>query len=376
MRICRIRIYEVNLDFTQPASISYKTWTRVNNLLTIVDTDDGLSGYGEAAPFKPITGDSLGDSLRFLHSATKRLIGKKLSSQEEIRPILDKVSRDLGFFSSTGMAALESSCYDIVGKMLGKPIYRLLGSSEPKLSPNTVTIYLGATEDITDRTRDLLARYSEHGLSRIKLKLSGDPEADLHRVLSVAKVHTGLITLDANQAYPNPDMAIDLFNRIHDRLSSQVALVEEPCPKRDLRKLKKVTDNSRIPTFADESAATLDDIKRIVEDKAANGINLKLQKVGGITRGLEAVRLASMSNIEVMVGCMMEGGTSIACGTNFATGVDHISCTDLDTDLELRNDVIIEDSKPLFIHGSRVPLDRPGLGVELGRLPSPIYTID
>ncbi|MBS7628861.1 dipeptide epimerase, partial [Candidatus Bathyarchaeota archaeon] len=121
--------------------------------------------------------------------------------------------------------------------------------------------------------------------------------------------------------------AADLFNSIYDLIGSRVVLIEQPCPKRDLAKLKHVTDKSKIPIFADESAATIEDINRIVRLRAAKGINLKLQKVGGIHHGLEAVRLAAENSLQVMVGCMMESGVGIAYGANFAAGVEYIPCS-------------------------------------------------
>jgi L-alanine-DL-glutamate epimerase-like enolase superfamily enzyme len=143
-------------------------------------------------------------------------------------------------------------------------------------------------------------------------------------------------------------------------------LVTEPCPKRDLCKLKHVTENSKIPVLADESAATLEDVRKIVESRATDGINLKLQKIGGIHRGLKAARLARTKKVNIMVGCMMESGVSISCGISFASALN-ASYTDLDTHLMLEKDIITEDSRPTLLRGSRMPTSR----VELDR-PRPL----
>ena len=210
----------------------------------------------------------------------------------------------------------------------------------------------------------------------IKLKLSGDPKLDLARTLSVAEVHPGRLTLDANQAYPNPDLALELLEKIYDELGSRILLVEEPCRKGDLYGLKHVTDNSKIPIFADESAVTLEDVRMIVESRAANGINLKLQKIGGIHQGLKAAGLAHANKVNIMVGCMMESGVSISCGAHFAAALENASYTDLDTDLMLKKDIITEDSRSELVHGSRMPSNRPGLGIDLdGPTTDPVYII-
>jgi L-alanine-DL-glutamate epimerase-like enolase superfamily enzyme len=377
LKITKIRAYEVNIAFPEPISISYTAWKRVNSILVIVDTDAGLVGYGEAAPFKGITGDNYDESLLFLKDFARALIGKDPSDLDDVYTVFESVSRKAGFSSYTSMAAIDSACYDVIGKTHGRPIYQVLGSEKPRLVPNTITIYLGPPEDTAEKARQLLTRYRKEGLSRIKLKLSGDPKLDLDRVRLVAKVHPGKITLDANQAYREPELAIDLLNSIYDELGSQVVLIEEPCPKKEFSKLKQVTEKSPIPVFADESAATLDDIQRVIENSAAGGINLKLQKIGGIYLGLKAARLASLSDIKIMVGCMMESGVGIAGGASFASGVENVSCTDLDTDLELRSDIITEDSRPSFTNGARVPSGKPGLGIQLTELTSrPVCTIE
>jgi len=377
LKITKIRAHEVNLAFPEPISISYTAWKRVNSILVIVDTDAGLVGYGEAAPFKGITGDNYDESLLFLKDFARALIGKDPSDLDDVYSVFESVSRKAGFSSCTSMAAIDSACYDVIGKTHGRPIYQVLGSEKPRLVPNTITIYLGPPEDTAEKARQLLTRYRKEGLSRIKLKLSGDPKLDFDRVRLVAKVHPGKITLDANQAYREPELAIDLLNSIYDELGSQVVLIEEPCPKKEFSKLKQVTEKSPIPVFADESAATLDDIQRVIENSAARGINLKLQKIGGIHLGLKAARLASLSDIKIMVGCMMESGVGIAGGASFASGVENVSCTDLDTDLELRSDIITEDSRPSFTNGARVPSGKPGLGIQLTELTSkPVYTIE
>ncbi|MBS7650853.1 MAG: dipeptide epimerase [Candidatus Bathyarchaeia archaeon] len=377
MKITRIRAYNLNLEFHEPLRISYTTFTQTSNVLVIVDTDSGISGYGEAAPLTPVTGDSQVDSIKFLQRSGRYLIGEDPTEIGKINSILNRASEELGLSSSTSIAAVDSACYDIAGKILGKPIYQILGSEKPRLIPNTVTLYLGPKYETEERVKKILDRYKDANLSRLKLKLSGDPNSDLERVMAVAELYPGELTLDANQSYNDPDSAADLFNNIYDLIGSRVVLIEQPCPKEDLAKLRQITVKSKIPIFADESAATIEDVKRIVELRAAKGVNLKLQKVGGITPGLEAVRLAKENGLQVMVGCMVESGVGIAYGANFAAGVENIACSDLDTDLELKSDIVTEDSRPRFAMGSRIPSGRPGLGVTVKeKIAELVYTIE
>ncbi|MEM3527344.1 MAG: mandelate racemase/muconate lactonizing enzyme family protein, partial [Candidatus Bathyarchaeia archaeon] len=118
MKITRIRAYNLNLEFHEPLRISYTTFTQTSNVLVIVDTDSGISGYGESAPLTPVTGDSQVDSIKFLQRSGRYLIGEDPTEIGKINSILNRASEELGLSSSTSIAAVDSACYDIAGKIL------------------------------------------------------------------------------------------------------------------------------------------------------------------------------------------------------------------------------------------------------------------
>jgi len=368
LRITETQSYKIDHRLEEPFTIAYKTMSYARNLRVIIKATEGLVGVGEASPLKPATRDTREEALRFIKYASVFLKDSDPCDISRIHSILDRVSSKMGFTSQTAKTAIDSACFDILGKKAKKPIYQILGGMKPREVPNTVTIYLRSLEDTARKARSLMRKYTRNDLQRLKLKLSGNPKLDKARALTVSEIFPGELTLDANQAYKNEELAIKVFNDIYDALGSRVVLVEQPSPKKDLQKLKRISDQCKIPVFADESVVTLEDLKEIIKWDSAAGVNIKLQKAGGIFWGAKMAELAKDSGLEIMVGCMLESGIGIAQDAHFLAGIPtDIVASDLDTDLEIKNNVITGQSRVPFRDGARIPLDRPGLGVELQR---------
>lgn len=368
LRITKTNAYKLDHRLEEPFTIAYRTMSYARNLLVIIKATEGLVGVGEASPLTPATRDTREEALRFIKYASVFLKDVDPCDIPGIHSILDRVSRKMGFTSQTAKTAIDSACFDILGKTVKKPVYQILGSTRPRVVPNTVTIYLRSLEDTAGKARSLMRKYSRNDLQRLKLKLSGKPRLDKARVLTVSEIFPGELTLDANQAYMDEELAVKVFNEIYDELGSRVVLVEQPSPKEDLQKLKRISDRCKIPVFADESAVTLEDLKEIIKWGSAGGVNIKLQKAGGIFWGAKMAELAKDNGLEIMVGCMLESSIGIAQDAHFLAGIPtHIVASDLDTDLEIKTDTITGQSRVPFRDGARIPLDKPGLGVELRR---------
>ncbi len=362
--ITEVAPYKMDILLAEPFSISFKTYTHSHGSFVVIKTDEGIEGYGEGCPDKPITGDSQEESLIFLEKASKCLVGAQVDV-ENIHKILDKVEREL-FPSQTARNAIDIAVHDILGKLEGKPIYKMLGSSSPNIVPTTLTIGLRSIEETRESTRRYMERFEKNGLRRIKLKLSGDPESDFQRVNAVIDIFPGEITLDANQGYKDPKEAVRTLEDIYGIAGDRVILVEEPVPKGELDMLKYVSDNSPIPVFADESAATLEDVRKIAETRSAAGINIKLQKAGGIYYAKKIADIAREYGLKLMVGCNEETFVAISAAINFVASDSSVINSDLDSDL-LVIDVQITEENPLeyFKDGSRYPTNKPGLGITL-----------
>jgi L-alanine-DL-glutamate epimerase-like enolase superfamily enzyme len=362
--IVSVDVYELQLKLRRPYKISLKTISYAENLLVAIRTTAGSVGYGEAAPIEAITGDTKEDALAFLRKASQELKGKNPSDISEIHRLLDRISIDTKTNSQTARNAIDAACYDVIGKFEKKPVYQLLGESTPRVVPASIGLGIESAEDLVTQTKEYLEMYKGNGPWSLKLKMDGNPKMDLSRVLAVAEIFPRGIKLDPNQAYTDPKVAVKTFNTLYDKIGSKVMLIEEPCPKGDLDKLKYVSENSKIPIYADETAATLDDVKKIIKLKAASGVNLKLPKIGGIYWASQAAKLLKDAGLRLQVGIMIESRIGLAAAANFAAGTTNVLDTDMDSDLYFETDITTKDSLP-FVNGARVPSGRPGLGVLL-----------
>jgi len=366
MKIKNIHAYKLNCKLKEPLHISYKNFTDIKNILVFIETDEDYTGIGESVPFKPQTGDTQKEAFARLKRANIILKGQDPSDIENIHTLLEKISKKEGINSQTAKAAIDSACYDIIGKTEKKPIYEILSQEQFRRVPNAITVYISSVEETVKKTRYTMKKYTKNGLSRLKLKLSGEPGLDKERVIVIASIFDGELILDANQAYRDANLAIKVFNNLYDILGPRIILIEQPSPMDDLTKLKYISDRCEIPIFADESAATLEDFQKIVEEKVAKGINMKLQRLGGIYWGNKMADLAKDYGMDISVGCLPESGVGMAYDANFLAGISKcVIGSDLDTDLELKTDIVKEQSKIPFENGARFPLNKPGLGVEL-----------
>ncbi|MCP4177998.1 MAG: hypothetical protein GY756_09545 [bacterium] len=346
-------IYNYKLD--SPLSISFHTWYYRNNLIVELKYDNFI-GLGEAAPFKPITGDTQEEAINDIKSISALDLNPL---KDDLSSLHDKLD-ELNIKSATLRAAIDFAYHDLKGKILNIPCYNLY-SDKFRNIPNSVTVFIKDSIDETVlETKRILNLYPN--LKVLKIKLKGNE--DIERCKAIKKIANKNIafTLDANQGFHNPDDAVKTLNRIINILDN-VTLIEEPCPKNDLDKMKFVKDNiigSLI--FADESAVNLRSVQNIIKHNAADGVNIKLQKTGGIWPAKEIAKLCNDANLKVMVGEMLDCTIATTAGIHFSGSTDNVILTDLDMDLDLISHV---DGAPDFKNGCRTQNNKPGFGLKL-----------
>jgi L-alanine-DL-glutamate epimerase-like enolase superfamily enzyme len=242
-------------------------------------------------------------------------------------------------------AAIDAALHDLQGKLVGRPVYQLLGLA--RLGPPTSwTIWLGDPDDMARRAEKVGDRFR-----RLKLKLGGLDGLDADRVAAVRAVADVPLQVDVNEAW-SIDEALELLPKLG---ALGVEYCEQPLAAGDPggARLKAA---SPIPIYVDEDCHTLADVAACAE--RAHGINVKLAKSGGIREAVRMVHAARGLGLGCMLGCMVESGLGIAAGAHIASLFDHI---DLDGNL-----LISHDPWPgvEFVDGIQAPADRPGLGVE------------
>ena len=258
--------------------------------------------------------------------------------------------------NTSAKAAVDMALWDLYGKKYGIPVYKLLGGARNRLITD-LTISVNSPEEMA---RDAQIAV-ERGFDCLKVKVGVDPALDVARLEAVRKAVPASATLriDANQAW-TPKQAVRILNGMQDR-GLDIEFVEQPVKAHDLEGLKYVADHSDVPVLADESVFGVEDALKILQMHAADLINIKLMKCGGIYNGLKIATLCDIYGVECMIGCMLEGRVSVNAAAHLACARSIITRIDLDGPMLCASDPVhggsIFNEKDIFLP------EEPGLGV-------------
>ena len=247
-------------------------------------------------------------------------------------------------------AAVDIALHDWAGQKLGTPVYRLFGL-DPSDTPVT-TFSIGI--DTPEVTREKVREAAPFPVLKIKVGLDTD-EPTLEAVRSVTKKP---LRVDANEGWKDKDLAL---RRIKWLETQNVELIEQPMPAAMLDEQRWLHSRVSMPIFADESCLRLADIPRIAG--AYDGINVKVDKAGGLLAALRMIDAARAHDLKVMLGCMVSSSVAITAAAHLSPLVDY---ADLDGNLLVSNDPY---SGVTVKEGKLVLPDGPGLGLTPARLP-------
>jgi L-Ala-D/L-Glu epimerase len=328
-RIARVELAETFVISREAADYA--------DVLEVAVGHDGVTGFGEGAPIDRY--DESGESAKAFVDDQAELLGDDPFALEEIGARLGEIPGE-----QAAKAALDGALHDLQGKLLGAPVFRLLGL--PRAGPPTSwTVWLGDPDDMARR-----AERAAPSFLRLKLKLGGGDGLDVERVRAVRGVTNLPLQVDVNEWW-SLDEALEALPELR-RLG--VEYCEQPLPAGD-EGGRVLRERSPVPIYVDEDCHVLGDVASCAE--IAHGINIKLSKSGGIREAIRMAHAARALGLGVMLGCMLESGLSTAAGCCVAPLCDHV---DLDGNLLLR-----EDPWPgvTFADGVQIPSESPGLGV-------------
>src|SRR5437764_2823284 len=296
----------------------------------------GVSGFGEAQPVDRY--DESAESAQAYVEEHAELLADDPFALEEVVEGLP--SRE---FAARG--AIDAALHDLQGKLLGQPVWRLLGLRRAG-PPTSWTIWLGDPDDMARRAEKALDRFR-----RLKLKLGGRDSLDVERVRAVRGVAGDLpLQVDVNEAWSLEEA----LEALPELAGLGVEYCEQPLPAGDAGG-SELKERSPLPIYVDEDCHGLGDVAACAE--RAHGINVKLAKSGGIREAVRMVHAARALGLGCMLGCMVESGLGIAAGAHVSALFDHV---DLDGNI-----LIAHDPWPgvRFEGGVQVPSEEPGLGV-------------
>ncbi|MEW6744548.1 MAG: dipeptide epimerase [Planctomycetota bacterium] len=355
MRITRLHVEPISMELSEPYTISYERVERTTNILVRLDTTGSIHGVGCAAPDVPITGESPEDVIHSLEEVAAPIM-KGADPLRRTR-LLMRLKRALGRKPST-LAALDMALYDILGKLAGEPLWKVLGGFRNRIR-TSVTIGILPLADTVRKANDQVGR----GFRSLKIKGGIDVEDDIARVVAVrAAVGSNVeLRFDANQGY-----SVEEARRFVDGTRRcRIEVIEQPTPHDEPDLLGRVTRSVSVPVMVDEGLVTLRDAFRVARRDLADMVNVKIMKVGGISEALQISAVARAARLDVMVGCLDEAALGIAAGLHFALARPEVSYADLDGHLDLINDPTAGTVQ--LRDGQLYPAAAPGLGWLDGR---------
>jgi L-alanine-DL-glutamate epimerase-like enolase superfamily enzyme len=302
---------------------------------------EGIVGYGEAS-MPPYLGHTVESVCKFFERVD--LSGFNDPTQmDEILTYVDSLSQG----DAPAKAAIDIALHDLVGKIIGKPVYAMYGL-DPSLAPSTTyTIGIDTEDMVRTKTREYADLFNI-----LKVKVGVSKESDMAMINTIRSVTNKPLVVDANQGWTCREEALD---RILWLKEQDVRMIEQPMPKDRHDDIAWLTQHSPIPIMADESVQRLCDVAAL--KGVFSGINIKLMKSTGIREAWRMMQLARELDMKVMLGCMTETSCAVTAAAHLSPAVDF---ADLDGNLLIAND-IYEGVK--VVEGRLTLPDRPGLGL-------------
>jgi L-alanine-DL-glutamate epimerase-like enolase superfamily enzyme len=320
----RVVVTALRAPLHTPFVTALRTTSHVESAVVRVTTSDGIVGYGEAPQVWRVTGESVAGARACLEGPLAEIVlGRDEADLTDLAAsIAGAVVGNHG-----AKAALEVALHDIVARRQGISLARLLGGPTAEHRVRTdVTVSAGDPEEVADSAR---ARIAE-GFGTLKLKVGTDARTDVARLRAVREAVGPDVVLraDANQGW-TADQAIEVIGSLEDA-GVRLEFVEQPVPAADLDGLARVTASVNTPVMADESVFGMRDLAELVRRHAADLVNIKLAKCGGLVAAAALHRFATEHGVSTSVGSMMEGPIGVGAAASFAAAYGTTCVADLD----------------------------------------------
>lgn len=335
----KARWKELKLLLKHPFTIARGTRTHYDSVILILE-HNGVTAYGEAVPTERYNDNSI--------KVDAALSSIDFGSEPFNDPFrledIDTVCRANELMTPSSIAAINIAYWDLQGKLLNQPLYKLWGLDPAKSLVSTFTIGIDEIDVIKQKVKEA----DEYPILKVKQGTDNDREI----IEAIREMTDKVIRVDANEGWTKEE-ALDKIEWLAEQ---NVEFVEQPLPADKLDDTAWLKERSPLPLIADENVMTKFDIPKIAY--AFDGINIKLMKSGGPTEALKMIHTARSNGLKVMLGCMCESSIAIGAAAHLSPLADW---ADLDGNLLLSNDpftgIGVKDGKLILP-------DAAGIGVE------------
>jgi L-alanine-DL-glutamate epimerase-like enolase superfamily enzyme len=366
LRITAIRAYQVDL----PLKEGRYSWSNGNfvevfdSTVVEVETDAGIVGYGECCPLGSAYLPAYALGVRSgLAEIAPQVIGCDPRDLGPLNRHMDSVLRGHPYVK----AAIDVACWDILGQSTGLPVYQLLGGK----AQEDIKLYRAISQIEPEAMAANVAGYRDQGYTKFQLKVGADADSDIERIrLSAAEMRPGdVLVADANTGWTMHEAA-----RVVNALRDVDVYIEQPCPTYE--ECLVTRRRTTLPFILDEVIYGVDSLTRGIADGAMDVINLKISKVGGLTKARLMRDLCVQGGIPMTIEDTWGGDIVTATIAHLAQSTPEefsFSATDFNS----YGTVDIAEGAPRRVEGRMRASDAPGLGIQpiMAALGDPVLTI-
>ena len=350
MKIKEVQVYKTELKLKEPFRIAPGASILSRNVIVKILTDENIVGIGEGSPSKRVCNETVETNIEFIKAISKDILNLNIFNLEKLREIFSKYPGN-----PSAKTAFETAVLDIIGKVTGQPIYKLLGGYRNFIETD-ITLSIKSPEEMA---KDAI-KAVEKGFRILKVKLGVNPVEDVERIKKIREAvgDKVKIRIDANEGWDR-ESALWVLDKISEY---NIEFCEQPLPAHDLEGLKILKREEIMPIMADESMLSLADLLKLIEEDAVDYVNIKLMKCGGLTAAVDIAHTAETVGVKCMIGCMGESLVGITAGVHVAQALRNIVFYDLDADLFLAEKLVKRGGATIEKSIRKVG-DTPGLGV-------------
>jgi L-alanine-DL-glutamate epimerase-like enolase superfamily enzyme len=359
--IIRVEYWPIDIPITDPFVVATGSRVVAENVFVRITLSDATCGYGEAAPFPEVGGEDRTTCLNALSGLAPALIGQSIQQYRAQASHMAQAAP----LQPAARCALETALLDAFCRSATIPSWQLWGGAAVRPRDTDITIPI-ATQD---KTLSLARGWYERGFRLFKMKVGKDVEGDIRRLEALHHALPGISFIgDGNQGFSREECLA--FAKGVRQFGGMMILLEQPVVRDDLDSMAAIRRETGIPVAADESVRSLDDARKVVEQGAADYINIKIMKTGV----LEAADIAAFtlrSGLKLMIGGMLESRIAMGCSFSLVLGMKGFDVLDLDTPLLLSTDPIQGGYR--YDGPTLHPWTEPGLGMSVP-VPAETYT--
>ncbi|TVQ26143.1 MAG: mandelate racemase [Spirochaetaceae bacterium] len=354
MKITGINVYQVDLPLKEGRySWSEGKYVEVfDSTVVEIQTDGGVTGYGEVCPLGPVYLPSYAEGARSgIAFIAGELIGLDPTNIGMVNEVMDRSLKGHPYVKS----AIDMACWDLFGKACGQPVCNLLGGRFGE----DVRLYRAISQRPAEEMASNVAGYREEGYRRFQLKVGGKPHDDIQRIRAVAAVMQDgdVLVADANTGWLMHEAV-----RIVRAVADIDVYIEQPCPTYE--ECLTVRRQTNHPFIIDESMYSIAEILRGHADRAMDAVNIKISKFGGLSRA------AKVRDLCVELGLAMTIEDSWG-GDIITAAIAHLAHSTPEryrfssTDFNSYGSRTIAEGAPKRVNGGMKASERPGLGVDV-----------